>query len=290
MACRGLVLDSQDRIVSRPFTKFFNLGEPSCPALPNEPYQVYEKLDGSLAIAFYHNGRWRMTTRGSFANDYVSYAERWLADFPFPKEHTVMFEVVIPNDAMSRPVKHDPGLYYLGSVHTESGMDLGPVDDGLWLQRSARCYGAESLDVLQARAENEVGHEGFVVRFESGLRVKIKTAWYLKLFRAITNLTEKKLRELVAETYDPEGVIASFPEELRAEVEQIVWPLVGRAQSTGGKIYREFSMLKKLYPEASSSREARKAFAFHIKEFPHRALFFKLLEGKEIMRDLILQE
>lgn len=49
-AARGLVVEDlgtdQMRIVARPFAKFFNLSEVGMSALPDEPYTVYEKMDG----------------------------------------------------------------------------------------------------------------------------------------------------------------------------------------------------------------------------------------------------
>jgi RNA ligase len=49
MQCRGLILDRDGAIAARPLAKFFNLQEHK-EALPAEPFDVYEKLDGSLGI------------------------------------------------------------------------------------------------------------------------------------------------------------------------------------------------------------------------------------------------
>ena len=50
--CRGLIADDAGNIIARPFGKFFNYGEHGvrdyAPPLPIEPFEVYEKLDGSL--------------------------------------------------------------------------------------------------------------------------------------------------------------------------------------------------------------------------------------------------
>ena len=61
---RGLILDPVQRLViATPFPKFFNFNEGGV-ALPDEPFTVSEKLDGSLGILFHHQGKWRITTRG----------------------------------------------------------------------------------------------------------------------------------------------------------------------------------------------------------------------------------
>lgn len=48
LMCRGLVVDSNANIVARPFEKFFNYIEENSITLPNEPYEVYLKMDGCL--------------------------------------------------------------------------------------------------------------------------------------------------------------------------------------------------------------------------------------------------
>src|SRR5438552_12456010 len=55
LACRGLVLTDDYQLVALPMNKFFNVGEPDCPALPNLAFKAYDKIDGSLGIWFYHD-------------------------------------------------------------------------------------------------------------------------------------------------------------------------------------------------------------------------------------------
>jgi len=63
---RGLVLDlSARRVLATPFPKFFNYGERGV-ALPDEPFEVSEKVDGSLGIVFNDGDRWRVVTKGAF--------------------------------------------------------------------------------------------------------------------------------------------------------------------------------------------------------------------------------
>lgn len=295
MACRGLILDNASGgRVAAPFIKFFNLGEPSCPPLPSEPYEVFGKMDGSLIIAYFYAGEWHFSTRGSFDNIYIDYANRfkpWL--YPMDVAYTHMFEVVLPKgkDQLSRPVPHRDGLYYLGSVFTDTWSDAHPRGRHYeaW---SGPCSPqiTESIDELMRQAEDTEGTEGWVVRYQNGFRVKIKTAWYLRLFRAISNLSEKKLRELLAESFDPDKILMEFPEELRPDAEAMLFPLFRNVKKEWSSIVLDFTRISVLYPTARSDRSARKDFALHIKDLPKKHLYFKLLEGKDILRDLILQE
>lgn len=82
--CRGLVVDDTDnQIGAWPFEKFFNAAEhvldrPYAPPLPDEPFRIYDKVDGSLGIVFHYAGKWRAATRGAFISDEARWAQRWL--------------------------------------------------------------------------------------------------------------------------------------------------------------------------------------------------------------------
>ncbi|MFC5902864.1 RNA ligase [Streptomyces zhihengii] len=82
--CRGLVADdATGRIVALPLPKFFNAGEhasgqPYAPALPDEPFEVYDKVDGSLAVVFHYADRWHAASKGSFTSTQARWAQRRL--------------------------------------------------------------------------------------------------------------------------------------------------------------------------------------------------------------------
>lgn len=68
-ACRGLIVDGKNRIIQRPFEKFFSVEQLADTPLPLEPFDVYEKLDGSLGILYWANDEPAIATRGSFVSD-----------------------------------------------------------------------------------------------------------------------------------------------------------------------------------------------------------------------------
>ena len=68
LCARGLITDLEGNIVAFPFPKFFNLHEYD-DELPELPFEVYEKMDGSLGIIYFVNGEPRIATRGSFESD-----------------------------------------------------------------------------------------------------------------------------------------------------------------------------------------------------------------------------
>jgi RNA ligase len=281
LMARGLILDADGRVVAKPFSKFFNLGEPSCPSLPNLPYDVYEKVDGSLGIWYFYKDAWRVATRGSLANEYTAYAQQFaplLADVP--THWTVMTEICMPADldGMPRAVKHEPGLVYLGAVNRLSHDDINPRDQRSWPYRIAMRLNA-SIDDLLLRVKDTEGVEGWVIRFENGFRVKIKTAWYLQLFRAISNLTEKHVKELMTKAGLDEW-LKDFPEELQDDAKVIYTNIYDRFVERRDRIMRDFAQYN--HPD-------RKTFALSIKDHPEKGYLFTLYDQKSIDTRLIME-
>lgn len=95
MTCRGLIADADGYIVSRPFQKFFNWDE--LERLPDEPFEVYEKLDGSLGILYWLDDKPYIATRGSFDSEQAIEANKMLAEIDpsvFDRNCTYLFEII----------------------------------------------------------------------------------------------------------------------------------------------------------------------------------------------------
>jgi hypothetical protein len=77
--CRGLVLDTKGNVVAKPFPKFFNYEEHKPEDIPNENFEVYEKMDGSLGIFFYYEEELSDERRYNiwFNNNYETGMERF---------------------------------------------------------------------------------------------------------------------------------------------------------------------------------------------------------------------
>jgi len=89
--CRGLVLDTEGNVIAKPFPKFFNYEEHKPEDIPNEYFEVYEKMDGSLGIFFYYEEELSNERRYNiwFNNNYETGMERFfdpnnLPDFDDP--------------------------------------------------------------------------------------------------------------------------------------------------------------------------------------------------------------
>ena len=95
---RGMILDNEGNVVARSFPKFFNMEEMK--EIPNEPFQVYEKMDGSLGIVFHYNGEWHLASKGSFISEQAIKGREMLQKYldnpscDFHPAYTYLFEII----------------------------------------------------------------------------------------------------------------------------------------------------------------------------------------------------
>ena len=104
LVCRGLILDSDLNIVSRPFGKFFNYEEPDAQAIKfKPPFKLYDKMDGSLGISYKVNGKVFIASRGSFTSPQAIEANVILQEKykdsldKFEDGKTYLFEIIYGN-------------------------------------------------------------------------------------------------------------------------------------------------------------------------------------------------
>lgn len=94
---RGTVLDREGNVVARTFPKFFNLEELDSSDIPNETFDVFEKMDGSLGILFNYEGEWHFATKGSFTSEQAIKGKEMLEWYNvelLEKNKTYLFEII----------------------------------------------------------------------------------------------------------------------------------------------------------------------------------------------------
>ena len=113
--CRGLVLDNEGNVIAKPFPKFFNYEEHTSEEIPNELFDVYEKMDGSLGICFYYERE-------------LTYTERYKLWFNGNYETGMeYYEDIVPNfdDPYFHPTPTKKGEWHIatrGSFVSEQAM------------------------------------------------------------------------------------------------------------------------------------------------------------------------
>lgn len=245
-AARGLVLDTRARrVVATPFPKFFNYGERGRFDLPDEPFEVFEKLDGSLAIVFHDSETWRVATKGSFISEQAKWATAWLADRAFAglsPACTYLFEIIYPENQIV--VRYDfSGLVMLGAYDPD-GEEI--ETDDLWViaralgTRVATSYHYDSIEeIVDAVAKFGSDREGFVVRFMSGYRVKVKGAEYLRVHRLASRITPLGLWDAMQSGDDLDGIRKEIPEEFYGDFDTIRTMFQSKFDALGNAVATE---------------------------------------------------
>jgi len=234
--CRGLVVDEiTGEIVAWPFPKFFNieehnLGRPYAPPLPEGfPFTVQDKADGSLGIIFYYEGRWRAASKGSFTSEQAQWAQKWLDERdtePLMRGYTYLTEIIYPDNRIVVDYGSEETLKLL-AVFDSQGIErthIGWFNDWEALGGTAvNTYRNVNLSKILFRAKrNETfdgrkltgtSAEGYVLRYASGLRVKVKFPEYVKLHAVITGLTERTVWELLQDGRSLKPLLDVLPDE-----------------------------------------------------------------------------
>lgn len=225
MACRGLILADDGRVIARPFPKFFNLSEHDGP-LPDEPHRVYDKLDGSLFIvAVYSDDETTAelvtATRGSFTGIQAEAGRAILAerDTWFRAGMTYLFEVIYPENRIVVDYGDRRDLVLLAAIDNETGRTIDISLPGFASTKEHPL----TLSEIESRPQ-EPNAEGYVVHFigDSDLRIKIKHDEYVRLHRLLTGVNARSVWEWLSEGRDIDAQLGAVPDEFYGWVRDTV--------------------------------------------------------------------
>lgn len=230
---RGLIVCHEEkRIVARPFPKFHNYGtKHAYVPWEGEPFEVFEKMDGSLIIIFFYKGEWRTATRGSFSSDQAIWAKNWIdKNKPWPIKETVIFdtltflaEAIYPENRIVINYGDRSELVLLGLIDIESGEELNRVSALRNNWSIPKKHTPESFSKLLEETKALPGNqEGYVVRYASGNRIKIKGDEYCRIHRLISRVTPLALWENLAECENMEAIKKDIPDEFLEDFDKIV--------------------------------------------------------------------
>ena len=289
MMCRGLVTNSQGKIVARPFKKFFNYEEHKPEEIPNEYFDVYEKLDGSLGILFNYNSEWVMATRGSFISEQSIKGRQLLEKYNYDRLHTdytYLFEIIYPENRIVCVYDFED-LVLLGMVHTESGNEVNIHNTnnedirlnnminnvGLKVVTLYKTWG-EGFDILKEEISND--KEGYVIRFKNGFRMKIKGDEYVRLHRILTNISNRDIWEYLKDGKPMDEILDKVPDEFYDWVKETKENLIVQYNT----IENEYKWIFKII-NRSPGIEERRVFAEYAKRYKHPNLLFNMLDGRD---------
>ena len=231
---RGLILcPSQKKVVCTGFPKFFNYGEVST-YIPDLPFEVSEKVDGSCGFLRFWDGKWRVSTRGSFFSDQAKWATYFINDpnkfylRELDEGTTYITEIIYPENKIVVDYKGYEGLKLI-TAYDEKGYEIPWNDPRLAKVRRNTGFGwvnhypqYKSIDELLQIADTlPYSQEGFVLRFSNGFRIKIKSKDYLRVHRLISNCTPLAIWESMCNCDDIDLVRKDLPEEMHKDFDSM---------------------------------------------------------------------
>lgn len=296
MQCRGLIVDDEHQVVALPFPKIFVTGmhgvHDFAPALPAEPFEIFEKADGSLAIVYHYDGAWHAASKGSFISEQAQWAQQVLDASDLSQLDpglTYLAEAIYPGNRIVVDYGQRAELMLLAAYRPADGTEellstvaphwapIGPVcrswglsDDITVLEKLA----AESTTV-DGQQVGGIDEEGYVIRYASGVRAKVKLAAYLSLHKLFTGTNERTIWEVLASGQDPAVLFDQVPDEFADWARQIAAQLTAQHDQLAAEVRHDYEAVIAGLPAEFS----RKDFALAAASSKHRSALFMLLDG-----------
>lgn len=239
LACRGLVINSKDEIIARPFEKFFNYEEVKDIVSLNLSFEVFDKVDGSLGIIFKYANETVIATRGSFTSDQAVKAREILNKYPLFEAgilegYTHLVEIIYPSNRIVIDYGNEEKLVLLSIIKTDTGNEIS-YDSikslSLLIPIVERYDGITDYNTIQEK--NIENKEGVVIKFSNGFRMKIKYADYCRLHRIVTGVSSKTVWEHLKDGKSIDELIENVPDEFYDFV-----------KSTQAKLIEQFNAIK----------------------------------------------
>jgi len=282
-SCRGLILDKDGNVIAKSFDKFFNLEEHSTEEIPNEDFEVYEKLDGSLGILFWYQGKWILASKGSFVSEQALKGKQILNSKynvePIPKGYTTLLEIIYPENRIVCNYGDDEVLVVLSMISNASGKELDydsllKINEETGLPVVKKYDGIEDYKTLKSLISKD--REGYVVRFRNGFRMKIKGEEYVRLHRILTGFSNVDIWEYLKDDKNLDELLDRVPDEFDSWVRNTIKDIKKEYE----KLDNEYKWIFKILMRSPKS-ESKKGFAEHAKNYKHSGILFKMFEDKE---------
>lgn len=297
---RGIIFDVDGTIVARPFSKFFNLNERPETEVKNLPWsesvEVYEKVDGSCGAGYravpknlepwmvLREPMWHLATPGSMESDQALEGTKILNTGNYKLEHlpvdcTPVFEIIYPENRIVVDY-HGARELVLLAIFEHSGVEWHPrrVDQIAKLCGFRR---PQRYDIdLRSEIPFEDNAEGYVARFESGLRVKVKSPAYLRIHRLLNYLSPKGVIELIRGK-EYRATIQQLPKELAKDFDDVRAHVQGIFNRILTDAHTNLGMMKATIGENMPRKDYAAWIQTHVTN-AECGFVFALLDGKDI--------
>lgn len=303
--CRGITFDQDGKIAARTLHKFFNVGEREDTQPHNlrwsKVVRIMDKRDGSMVtpapLDVYCNFKFK--TKKSFTTKEAALADELSSDvvrYNWIKKvlldgFTPTFEVTSPrfpivlkydkDELTLLHIRENVSGRYLTEREIAGFTPPFPVVENLIEQFKRKFYAFGGYvemvdwDKLKAAAETCEGIEGWIIQFDDGEMVKLKTKWYQELHHAVTFTRWRDIARAVCDDKadDLKGAFALTGRS----IEPIL--MVERT------IKERIEVIKKVVESVVKATRAAdfdaKTVAISYKDHPNFGLIMRLFKGQE---------
>ncbi len=269
--CRGIIFDSKTGdIIRRPFHKFFNVNEreetQDHVVDLSRPHAILEKLDGSMIAPFIVDGKMIWGTKMGATDvakpveefvarnpEYVRFAEEAIANGWTPifewcsRKQRIVLDYFDDQLVLTGLRYMNTGVYALHDNLVELGKAFSiPVVRAFEPQTDMKAFLEYVRDLEDL--------EGFVVRFDDGHMLKLKSHWYLQIHKAKEAiLQDRNIVELILEEHlddikahlpaEDRDRLTQFESDFNTEVGAVVVKIAGILYDVVGKMDRKMFAL-----------------------------------------------
>jgi RNA ligase len=290
-------LDKEGNVVAKAFDKFFNYEELTLGDIPDETFEVFEKLDGSLGILFWYQGKWILASKGSFVSEQALKGKQILNQQynveVLPKGYTTVVEIIYPENRIVCDYGGDELLVVLSMVSNASGKELD-YDSMMSFNEVSKMPvikkydGIENYDTLKSMIGNN--REGYVVRFKNGFRMKIKGEEYVRLHRILTGFSNVDIWEYLKDGKNIDELLDRVPDEFDKWVRMTIRDLkygCFQLRETAGKLHDGFRYGKFGDRDPEPTKKEFAEFVMKQQEVLH-AIMFAMWDGNNEKVDDII--
>jgi RNA ligase len=161
------------------------------------------------------------------------------------------------------------GLVLLGAFDTKSGVEIGKTEleklDSFEVVKTYKTWG-EGYDLLKKEISKD--KEGYVIRFKSGFRMKIKGYEYIRLHKLLTGISSRDIWEHLKDDKSLDDIINDVPDEFYNWVKETITDLQNKFETIKNDVEKDFKELIN-----------KKEFAEKIKDNPNKSFLFKRLDS-----------
>ena len=281
--CRGIILDEKEnwQIVSYPYDKFFNYGESQAATINWDDAVVYDKLDGSLMILYYYQGKWQVQSSGtsdaagkvhsskfSFKHLFWQVWQQLEYKLPEATNYCFMFELMTPyNRVVVRQNSNNIVLHGVRNIQT-----LQEENPLRWSNKTGweavKTYPFSDLETVIEKSQDldPMESEGYIVCDDQFNRIKIKSSEYVAISHMRDGFTTRKLIDVVL-TNEGEEFLTYYPEW------QVLYDQIKLKYET---LVQEIETVYLQHQNILNQKD----FALSVKHFPYSGTLFALRAKK----------